>query len=122
MERTQDNSAAEQPIPALTHAGGDGQLQKLAGLGLLKDIQLREQMCQCQSDTLAIHFQPSKLHGYQAAGWRAGLNSPQVILVQERQISIVDIELKVICVAVESDYFALGIGRHALEQNPLVML
>lgn len=77
---------------------------------------------QWQSDTPVIDFRPGKLHCHQAAGSGAGLNSPQVILVQECQISIVDIELKVICVAVESDYFALGIGCHALEQNPLVML
>lgn len=103
-------------------AMGNCKKQELAGLGLLKDMQLREQMCQRQSDTLAIHFQPGKWHCHRAAGSDAGLNSPQVILAQECQISIVDIELKVICVAVESDYFALGIGRHALEQNPLVML
>lgn len=100
-------------------AMGNCKKQELAGL---KDTQLREQMCQCQSDTLAIRFQPGKLHCHRAAGRGAGLNSPQVILVQECQISVVDIELKVICVAVKSDHFALGIGRHALEQNPLVML
>lgn len=101
-------------------AMGNCKKQELARLGLLKDMQLGEQLCQL--DTLAIHFQPVKLHCQRAASSGAGLNSPQVILVQECQISIVDIELKVICVAVESDYFALGIGCHALEQNPLVML
>lgn len=62
------------------------------------------------------------LHCHGAVCSAAGLNSPQIILVQERQISIVDIELEVIRVAVESDNFTLWIGCHTLEQNPLIML
>lgn len=49
-------------------------------------------------------------------------HSPQVILAQESQVSIVDIEFKVICVAVEGDDLALWIWCHALEQNSLVVL
>lgn len=67
-------------------------------------------------------FQLGILQCHGAVCSDTGLDSPHVILVQERQISIVDIELKVICVAVESDNFALWVGCHALEQNPLVML
>lgn len=48
--------------------------------------------------------------------------SPQVLFFEKAEVAVVDVEDKVIDVAVEGDDLPLGVGSHALEQDALVVL
>ena len=48
-------------------------------------------------------------------------DQPEVLLTQEAQVAVVDVEIKVVAVAVERNDLALGVGRHPLEEDPLVV-
>lgn len=46
---------------------------------------------------------------------------PEVFLCQEAEVAVVDVESKVVTVTVECNDFALGIGRHPLEEDTFVV-
>lgn len=46
---------------------------------------------------------------------------PDVILTQEAEVAVVDVESKVVAVAVECNDLALGVGRHPLEEDTFVV-
>lgn len=50
------------------------------------------------------------------------VNSLLILLAEEAEVSVVNVENEVIGVTVEGDDFALGIWRHPLKQNALVVL
>lgn len=50
------------------------------------------------------------------------VNSLLIILAEEAEVSVIYVKNKVIGVPVEGYDFALGIWRHPLEQNALVVL
>lgn len=43
------------------------------------------------------------------------------MLTEEAEVAVVDVESKVSAVAVERDDLALGVGRHPLEEDALVV-
>lgn len=47
---------------------------------------------------------------------------PDVLLTEEVQVAVVDVESKVVGVAVEGDDFALRVGRHPLEEDAFAVL
>lgn len=49
-------------------------------------------------------------------------SKPDVLLTEEVQVAVVDVESKVVGVAVEGDDFALGVGRHPLEEDAFAVL
>lgn len=57
-----------------------------------------------------------------SASLTPAVNSLLIFLAEEAEVSVIDVENKVITVTVEGDDFALGIWRHPLEQNALVVL
>lgn len=53
---------------------------------------------------------------------RKPASSPDVLLRQEAEVTVVDVEAKVRVVAVESDDLALRVGRHPVKEDTLVVL
>lgn len=53
--------------------------------------------------------------------FKAAADQPEIVLAQEAEVAIVNVESKVIVVAVECDDLALWVGRHPLEEDALVV-
>ena len=48
--------------------------------------------------------------------------SPKILRPQEAQVTIVDVEVEVMAVAIKGDDFALRVGSHAGEEDALIVL
>lgn len=48
--------------------------------------------------------------------------SPKILRPQEAQVTVVDVEVEVMAVAVKGDDFALRVGSHAGEEDALIVL
>lgn len=62
------------------------------------------------------------MHQVASAFLTHAVNSLLIILAEEAEVSIVNVENEVISITIEGDDFALGIWRHPLKQNALVVL
>lgn len=67
-----------------------------------------------------ISEMPKNIQETKKALKQAGIQ-PEVILTQEAEVAVVDVESKVIVVAVECNDLTLGVWSHSLEKYPFVM-